>query len=702
MYSGSLRRNITLGLAGNARSSALQRRYDVIFRGCCLSNDFYNSETTLPEETGDRLSDLVEVGQNGNRLSGGQRLRVGLARALFNYTPIVVLDDPFSALDDETARSILTFVKEFAMTENRLILFSTHKLHLIGEYTDKVVFLEAGKCKEFGTPRDLLGDSSYVDLLNETETDAIISDSVKFTELEANKAPDLFAGDDEAEENIDNSSAFEYERDEYKAESAKIGKIRSSVYKYYLGAAGGLQVAVTIISTFLMQVTAILMQYWLAYWVANSDTMSDNRFLVVFGLICVANVGCALIRSFSFAKAGLDASRVLYVDLTKSVLFAPLMFFETTSLGRIINRFGKETERIDDNLPFVANIVLAQFFSFTGAIIVISVSNYLMVAVIGASLVRYYILQRFYRSTSREVRRLESTHRSPLYTLISDCLGDSISIRACQQMRKNMESLVSSALDESLRVSLMSSYCAQWLNIRLQMLGAVITTSVGLLAVVCSIYGIVSISPGLFGLALALSFSLVRNLNSLVTSVTETEQEIISVERVHEYCCLRCEFMSEEINLLTISGGDHTGCGGCFCRKAREKLHSKEAFNSRQSLTHSFLNGSGSIRGSMELIRTITAVLNGAANQEAEEGMAPLLGCHGKSDERGIAVKPFNGCVEFIGFSMSYEDADDVYTGAMGNTVSRYALSNVNVVIPAGSRVALLGTTGSGIVNCLY
>lgn len=707
MYSGTVRWNITIGLHSPGTDVTLQRRYDKIFEGCGLSRDFFNSGSTRGSDQGDRLSDLTQVGQSGNRLSGGQRLRVGLARALYSNTPLILLDDPFSALDDDTAANIMLFLKKFAEEEQRLVIFSTHKLHLISEYADRIIFLDSGRCLAIGTVKEMWNVDSFCKLLKNAEL--VISEdmNIKYKKSAQDSKGIIFAeaieaGQDEEknETNDVNGSAIE---------AAESGNIKYPIYYSYCAAAGVVQVTVTVLSTFLMQVTAILMQYWLAYWVANSASISDVRFVAIFGLICAANVICALVRSFSFAKAGLNATRTLYVSLTKSVLFAPLHFFELASLGRIINRFGKETERVDENLPFMANIVLAQFFSFLGAIIIICISNYLMIAVIFCSMIRYHYLQHFYRASSREVRRLESTYRSPLYTLISDCIGDALAIKASRQLLYNVEALVASALDESLRVALMSCYSAQWLNVRLQMLGAIITASVGLLAVLCAIFGIMNVSPGLFGLALALSFSLVGNLNGLVTAVTETEQEMISVERIMEYCSLQSEFSASEVEML--SQKSYTNHRYCCCLTHKKEIWTgrKSSISFRSSLTQNFLSGVDSMVGGTELVGKLSSILSNSVADNPSDSYEPLLAETDEFVSYPVASSmndAFDGSICFSGLYMSYDDAEDTLHDARKKQSDRdgkmrCALSGINLIIPGGSRVALLGRTGSGFYDVL-
>jgi ABC-type multidrug transport system fused ATPase/permease subunit len=694
MHTGSVRKNILLAgseLVDSLSADFVKRRYAMIFDGCCLAKDFINKDSffvdTSSSEKVDKALDDFDVGQNGNRISGGQRLRVGVARALFAPTPVVLLDDPFSALDQSTSMALLAFIQDLCIRENRLVILSTHKMEIVQNKVDGIIFLSEGAVVCSGSVENVIAVEQYRLFVTRDKSKEYIQSTEEsdYNEEGGSKVVSSVGLSDTDSKR----PSKDVESEEIALETSHKGFIDYSVYKTYLKTAGVWTVIVVVISTLLMQITAILMQYWLAYWVSHEDIVSNNDFIVTFGMIAFANVAFALIRSFSFAKAGLDACRKLYERLTVSVLFTSLSFFERSSLGQIINRFGKETERVDDNLPFVVNILLAQFFSLAGGIIVISVSNYLMVAVILLTLIRYYGLQRYYRASSREMRRLESTYRSPLYTILSDCLGDTISIRATRGLLSKLQCEVVNALDDSLRVALMSSYCSQWLNLRLQLLGALITASVGILAIVCSIYGVLEVSPALLGLAMALSFSLVRNLNGLVNAMSDTEQEMISVERICEYCDLETEYLSEAKAYVTEreDGSDDSSiCKSicCCCDTSRPRKHSILSGNGYISLTQSvdwdkddddrLSSGEGSSREPLLSVDSASSLTTMASKHSQRKASFDV-----------------DGAIEFLSVCMTYD-----VQSSFGSSSIKYSLTDITLRIPPGSRVALCGRTGSG------
>lgn len=168
-----------------------------------------------------------------------------------------------------------------------------------------------------------------------------------------------------------------------------------------------------------------------------------------------------------------------------------------------------------------------------------------MIGVVIIVSIIYYRLQIFYRKSSRDIRRLDALYRSPVGNILLDCLSNAPTIRA-QRLQTNFEQKMAQAIDASQRVTL-TGIAAQWLSIRLQLLGVFITFSLAFASVFNAVYRVAPVSASMLGLSLSYAFSLVANLNNLVNSVIETEQEMISVERVEEYVSLPSEFGPNDV-----------------------------------------------------------------------------------------------------------------------------------------------------------
>jgi ATP-binding cassette subfamily C (CFTR/MRP) protein 10 len=244
----------------------------------------------------------------------------------------------------------------------------------------------------------------------------------------------------------------EGDREKLVMERMEQGQIDSAVYRGYFSAAGIPLCLLVLLSTLLMQITSNGMSFWLAYWTDHTpkqmkssmlarhlsdgsgttnshlasaninsfstssssssphdsfqyqftvpkfhpslpDIVTDSVFLQVAGTIVLVNIVSTLLRSFLFARGGLKAATEIYRKLTVAVFHTDISFFEKTSVGKIVNRFGSDMERVDDQLPFMLNIVLAQIFLLLGSFIVIAITDPLVIIVIVVVSVIYYRLQ---------------------------------------------------------------------------------------------------------------------------------------------------------------------------------------------------------------------------------------------------------------------------------------------------------------------
>lgn len=344
-------------------------------------------------------------------MSGGQRLLIGIARALYANSEIVVLDDPFSALDEVTRVNLRNFLARYIVAEEkRNLVLATHAVHLLKSDVREILVLKQGVVVERGTYEVLLRTGSVFPLLLENESQKSVTNEKKI------------ALEGEMEKNLE-----EIEREDI--ETKKSGRIDSTVYWSYFSSCGLLITFLTFISTFLMQFSNLFMSIWLGYWATHEENYNDKEFIRISAII----VGFCLLftfsRSFLFAYGALKAAKNFYQNFVISVMKTDIQFFERTSIGEIENRFEKDTSAIDDSLPFILNILLAQTFLMIGSLFMMFngiISFFALILVISL----YYRIQNFYRITSRELRRLDSLYRSPLYTLYSECLSGAVELRS--------------------------------------------------------------------------------------------------------------------------------------------------------------------------------------------------------------------------------------------------------------------------------
>lgn len=207
-----------------------------------------------------------------------------------------------------------------------------------------------------------------------------------------------------------------------------------------------------------------------------------------------------------------------------------MQFFDTTPLGRIVNRFAKDVDVVDNQLPMNVKSWLRCFFQVVGTIAIISWSTpYFLAAIVPLGII-YILVQRFYVATSRQLKRLESVSRSPIYSHFSETLAGTSTIRA---YAKRAEFIVESEtkVDYNQQSYFPSIVANRWLAVRLETVGNLIIFFAGLFAVL----GRETLDAGTVGLSVSYALSVTQTLNWLVRMTSDVETNIVAVERIKEY-----------------------------------------------------------------------------------------------------------------------------------------------------------------------
>lgn len=514
ILSGSLRDNILLGKGFDAR------RYEEVIQACTLDVD-------ISAMVG---GDMSRIGEKGLNLSGGQKARLALARALYHDSDVYLFDDILSAVDSQVASWILEKAIMGPQMKRKTRLLSTHNLQAIYA-ADMIVVMANGFVKWFGTFDSFLA-TPYSRISNPDSSSAVSA-----TSSQKDKGPST--SEFKTNDVLDNGSVVDQEeqRDQTEAEGRKEGMVEIIVYKKYATLAGWSMVFLIFVSAFLMQASRNGNDLWLTYWVdSSSGTNNTTFYLTILAGFGIINSFFTLGRAFSFAYGGLCAAIQIHADLLGSLIGAPVSFFDQNPSGRILNRLSSDLYTVDDSLPFILNIFVANFFGLLGTLVVLCYSQVTFLLILVPLWLIYSKVQFYYRSTSREVRRLDSVARSPIYSSFTETLDGSSTIRAFQKEGFFLERFI-----QQLTLYQKTSYseltASLWLSLRLQLLAGLIILFIAVISVV----GFHSNSPvkfgtpGLVGLALSYAAPVVSLLNSFLTTFTETEKEMISVERVVEY-----------------------------------------------------------------------------------------------------------------------------------------------------------------------
>lgn len=500
-------------------------KYKKVVDACALLEDF----RTWPN------GDTEIVGEGGATLSGGQKARIALARAVYKEQSIYILDDVLSAVDAHVA-AIIFHKCINGLLKHTTRVFVTHNQKFL-MYADEVIILKDGAILNKGSPKIV-----FPDYVPKRET------YFSVTRVKS-----------ECEQQFDNqtTSATAFMRGisdvavTQNEEESATGTVAVIVYYRYWKAIGTVLAVAILLSVILMQFSRNATDLWLSVWVSEDASREDNIvldiinrlfnlklhatvyfYLTVYAIIGVANSIITICRAFLFAYGGVRAAKRIHVDLVNTIVKARVMFFDTTPLGRIINRFSGDTFTVDDSLPFILNILLAQFFSLLGTLFMTIYGLPWLCLFMAPLLPFYHWLQNQYRLTSRELKRLSSVTLSPLYCHFTETVSGLSTIRAFKNVprfRRDHQD----KLEASQKCKFSSMVASMWLSIRLYFISVTIIGAVCVISILQCKFSIAN--SAFIGLAFSYALSLVNVLGFVINVFVETEQQMIAMERICEY-----------------------------------------------------------------------------------------------------------------------------------------------------------------------
>lgn len=329
-------------------------------------------------------------------------------------------------------------------------------------------------------------------------------------------------------------------------EHTEQGGVAWGVYNSYFKAVGYptvITLGVLYIITYGFQVGS---NFWLSYWSSQdehhqrdsnyTEPMTTEGFLGVYATLGLLNSIGTFLVTLLLAVGAIRAARLFHTNMIDRVLRAPMSFFDTTPMGRIVNRFSKDIYVIDETIPRSLRSFMSTFMQVVSIIVVISISTPIFMAAILPLGILYYYIQKFYVPTSRQLKRLESVSRSPIYAHFSETLAGVASIRA---YRREADFIHENEVkvDTNLEAYYPSICSNRWLALRLEFLGNCIIFFAALFAVIQR----GSINGGVVGLSLSYAMSVTQTLNWMVRMSSQLETDIVGVERAEEYCTLDME-----------------------------------------------------------------------------------------------------------------------------------------------------------------
>ncbi|PPQ68225.1 hypothetical protein CVT26_005758 [Gymnopilus dilepis] len=503
-----------------------EERYWKAVRDSCLEPDL----EMLPN------GDMTEVGEKGISLSGGQKQRLNICRAIYCDTDIQIFDDPLSALDAHVGKAVFQNVLQNSLSGKTRILV-THALHFLPQ-VDYIYVIADGRIAEQGTYHDLMARegefSAFIKEFGSAEEEE------KKDEEEEDAIEDDEAKDKKEKEKLEKMKKAVAGAALMQAEERNTGAIAWDVYKDYIKAGKGeIVMPLLLMSLTLMQGATVLSSYWLVWWQDQSFHQPQGFYMGIYAGLGASQAFFSFIMGATFALLTYFASQALHKAAIKRVMHAPMSFFETTPLGRIMNRFSKDIDTIDNLLGDALRMFMGTFSSILGAIILISIVLPWFLIGVFVILLGYIYAAAFYRASARELKTyqmrpemfcLDAVLRSSLYSHFSESLSGLATIRAygeSDRFRADNEKRV----DVENRAYWLTVTNQRWLGIRLDFLGALLTFIVAILTVGTRF----SISPSQTGLVLSYILSVQQAFGWMVRQSAEVENDMNSVERIVYY-----------------------------------------------------------------------------------------------------------------------------------------------------------------------
>ncbi|KAG0320751.1 hypothetical protein BG000_003456 [Podila horticola] len=518
-----------------------QEKYDSIVYASGLVPDF----AMLP------AGDQTEIGERGINLSGGQKQRVSLARAAYQDADIYLLDDPLSAVDAHVDQHLWdNLVGPNGLLSNKTRILVTHGIHHL-EHVDQVLVFKDGLISEAGHYKDLMAaNGAFHQLIKEysagqnkmarhdkgkskvgEESDSA-DDSACNTIVAVEEASNKVNDDDD--EDCDANGGLVSD------ETMVAGNVSWKTLMVYARAVSLPKAIFCIVIYAIGRGVHISTSLWLRKWI--NDTEDNERtgttihpvsfYLLGYGgIVLVYMIFDVLINYVSEVICGIQGSTVLFNGLLNHIFRLPMSFFDTTPMGRIINRFSSDIDAIDERLPEEFNDVFAFASVIGGALFLIAYSTPAFLIMIPPLGVVYFVIQNYFIKCSASLKRLYSVSRSPLYQHFSESLSGVSTIRVMRGLQAQFLAQNQARADVVANRTYVYNLATRWIQVRVEILGSLIV----FIFVSLSVLKAGELDPTLVAVALSYSITMQGYINLLVRTVNEVQNDLVSVERVQEY-----------------------------------------------------------------------------------------------------------------------------------------------------------------------
>ncbi|KAJ9110261.1 hypothetical protein QFC19_001664 [Naganishia cerealis] len=488
-----------------------EERYWHVIREACLETDL----ELLPN------GDAEMIGEKGINLSGGQKARVNLARAMYYDADLLLLDDILAAVDSHVAALLFDAVRQLNDTTRILV---THALHFL-PHVDYIITMHEGRVVERGTYADLRSASGpFASLLNDFANEGQREESAEKAEGALEPAVGRPASIPKERLTANVQSALGSK------ETMATGAVGLYVYKGYLKAGRGwITLPLLLAAIVISQGLTIMTSYLLVFWQHQKWVRGNGFYQGVYAALGLGAAFTFFLMGAAQAYLCFFASIQLHDAAMQRIMRAPQSFFDVTPKGRLLNRLLKDIDTLDNNLASDLRVLLTTISNLVGSLVLISIMQpYFLIAVVVVLIISGH-LAVWYQRSALMFKRIDAVLRSPLYAHFSESLCGVTVIRAYQEGHRFIGENHKLMAVET-RAYYLTIANQRWLGFRLDALGSVLVFVVAIIVVWSS-----TMSPATSGLILSYSVSLQQTFSWLVLQSASVQNDSNSVDRVLEY-----------------------------------------------------------------------------------------------------------------------------------------------------------------------
>ncbi|OMO66296.1 hypothetical protein COLO4_30640 [Corchorus olitorius] len=523
IQSGTIRDNILYGKPMDSD------KYEKAIKACALDKDINSFDH----------GDLTEIGQRGINMSGGQKQRIQLARAVYNDADIYLLDDPFSAVDAHTAAILFNDCVMTAL-ENKTVILVTHQVEFLSE-VDKILVMEGGKITQSGNYQELLmAGTAFEQLVNaHKDSIAVVESSNNEGQGDHQEVAILNEGsyptkqNSEGEISVKGSLGVQLTKDEEK----EIGDVKWKPFMDYVSVSEG---SLPFILGLLSQSIFVILQAGSTYWLTFAiqiPNMTDSILIGVYTGIAILSTIFAYFRSYFAAQLGLKASKAFFSGLTNAIFKAPMLFFDSTPVGRILTRASSDMSILDFDIPFAIIFVAAGVTEIIATIGIMAVITWQVLIVAILAMVAVYYIQGYYMSSAREIIRINGTTKAPVMNYAAETSLGVVTIRAFNMVDRFFKNYLK-LVDTDATLFFLSNAAMEWLVLRIETLQnlTLFTAAFFLLLLPKT-----QLTAGLVGLSLSYALSLTGTQIFASRWYCNLSNYMISVERIKQFMHIPAE-----------------------------------------------------------------------------------------------------------------------------------------------------------------